>query len=361
MERLAKDTDKREIYLFIAELNGYKSGTEQGKVDFGLQCHIERKLHNLDLSLEEDRSELNENIWLERLYDELDNYAIAKLSGLPFTWTVPIELDMSASILGIIGTLLGDERLLTMTNMHGTELVDPWYIEGVPKSLVKASAMQQIYGSSRSTKDIWDTECKNSSLSYTSEMLATFNREMTSGALGLAIQFKNFILGNVVTKESMDVTIAEETFTVKCNRFKNVGDYTTTYDIFDTTSARIRRIHHTKTRKEADLNSFTRFWVTCLIHNLDSQVMNNVIGKTVDKYDFAIDIHDAVVTTPSAAVDVKTWFAEEIDSIYENRKSILANFFNSIGITSRAKADWDRLQSNIVPVSNFKCRLTVLK
>ena len=107
----------KAVLLSIAELNGYKLGTIKGKVQFGLKCWLENKLHDLlvlerhiDLPTpelwqelkdylpktmraewrdshieklssykksetkraEHDRAELHENIWLERLYNGLD-------------------------------------------------------------------------------------------------------------------------------------------------------------------------------------------------------------------------------------------------------------------------------------------------
>ena len=105
------------VFLFIAELNSFKEGLPADKVTYGKQCWYESKLHDLDYNKEDDRSEANENIWLERLYDGLDSHfqlktqlvkkiaakgnteAIAKLESNPsetFEWTVPVELDASA-------------------------------------------------------------------------------------------------------------------------------------------------------------------------------------------------------------------------------------------------------------------------
>ena len=109
----------KAVLLSIAELNGYKLGTIKGKVQFGLKCWLENKLHDLlvlerhiDLPTpelwqelknylpktmraewreshieklssykkaeakraEHDRAELHENIWLERLYNGLDTH-----------------------------------------------------------------------------------------------------------------------------------------------------------------------------------------------------------------------------------------------------------------------------------------------
>jgi hypothetical protein len=99
------------ILLFIAELLGYKVGiSKEDKLQYGLHCYLAGNFHNLSLDSEEDRKDLFENIWLERLYAELDGaYGIdaitkqlALLNGSfeadlqAWYWSTPIELDASA-------------------------------------------------------------------------------------------------------------------------------------------------------------------------------------------------------------------------------------------------------------------------
>ena len=116
MIHYASDKGARAIFLFIAELNGFKKGKVSEKEAFGLECYLTGALHDLDADVEEDRKEMHENIWLERLYDDLDLYY--QLSDTPVSkqlalakgttdallnnqltnhqWSTPIELDASA-------------------------------------------------------------------------------------------------------------------------------------------------------------------------------------------------------------------------------------------------------------------------
>ena len=106
------------VFLFIAELTGSfvpGSGTEQDKIAYGQQDYIHNYFPELNLEDEEDRKELHEVVWLERLYDELDSYFkisddvgnLAMIRALSvqttvnyrnetYRWTVPIECDASA-------------------------------------------------------------------------------------------------------------------------------------------------------------------------------------------------------------------------------------------------------------------------
>lgn len=81
------------VYLFIAELLGFKQSTIGAKLMKGVSAYNNRTLPNLDPTDEGDRKDWHELIWLERLYDELNNY---NKSTKPYYWSVPIELDASA-------------------------------------------------------------------------------------------------------------------------------------------------------------------------------------------------------------------------------------------------------------------------
>ena len=74
------------IYLFIAELHGFKNGTESEKTLHGMRKYLAKEF------LEVELDDLFENIWLERLYEELDSFKIDPYHK----WSTPLEIDMSA-------------------------------------------------------------------------------------------------------------------------------------------------------------------------------------------------------------------------------------------------------------------------
>lgn len=81
------------VYMFIAELQGYKQGTVQEKILFGKDCYRNGTLP------EETPDDLHEIIWLQRLYKELEAlFLYAEINGTmeDYHWQVPIELDASA-------------------------------------------------------------------------------------------------------------------------------------------------------------------------------------------------------------------------------------------------------------------------
>ena len=84
--------------------------------------------------------------------------------------------------------------------------------------------------------------------------------------------------------------------------------------------------------------------------------------KVMKKHGWAIPIHDAAIVSPAVAADVRMWYAEELDKIYADRNRILEDYFNSIGITSAAKSQWQDLQKKVVPFEGeFKTSLMALK
>lgn len=367
------------VFLFVAELNGYKSGQSmEDKIQFGINCWLTTRMLDLDLSNESDRADLYENIWLGRLYGDLDNafgmntiegdiikamyvadpsYQVNLQLNSAYKWTVPIELDAGASMLQVEAMLLGDAQLANATNMIEGVLTDPWSIKGLTRNHVKKACTPMLYGSSKACYELWE----QNGLKFTLDDVKTYSESLNSGYLAVANLFKEFLINNCNPKPTMDVTIWKETFRIECNRFRNVGEATVGYDIYDTDSDSIKRIYHTTTTKVPDLEQFRRYFVTLLVHNIDSQVANAIAEAVYDQYGWVIDIHDAFLINPDAAEFVRTKYAELMEEIFANRKSILANYFASIGINATAQKQWSQLQSKIVPMDTFKCGPMALK
>lgn len=357
-------TEVNAIMLFIAELTGSfvaGSGTEMDKIKCGEKDYVLGNLHTLDLSTEDGRKDLHENMWLERLYAELDDYfeIPSQTKGLSrhmrivgkcyrdelYKWSVPLELDASASLLQYMGILLNDKRLMEMTNVIGETLEDPWKLEGMPRLMLKTAATPMFYGSSQTCSDLW----RKAKIKFKPADIELYSTEMSSGPFGLVNMFKEFIINNCTPKKSMEVKIGDDEFGISCNRFRNVGEKTKAYKIWDSIDKHYNTILHTDTKKVADLEQFRRYFVTLLVHNLDSQVADYVSEKVYEKYSWVIPVHDAFLVSPAAAADVRKWYAESLDNIHANREEILKGFFKSIGITAAASEQWEKLKSKIVP------------
>jgi hypothetical protein len=243
-----------QVYLAVAELLGDKSPTIKAKAAVGKKALRNKTLHTLDLTTEEGRKDLFENIWLERIYSNMDIY-----NGT--NWTIPLELDASASMLQIEGALLNHRPFLEMTNVIGSTLQDPWSFPGIPRLQFKKAMTPMLYGSSQDCTSLWLAN----DMEFTMDQAIAFNKEISTGALSVADAFKEFIIQNVQPKETMAVKVWGEEFTISCNRFRNIGDYTKKYNAYDTETDSVRSIYHTHTHTEADLQQFRRYFVTLLV------------------------------------------------------------------------------------------------
>jgi hypothetical protein len=389
----ATEKGLRSKYLFIAELLGFKDGTVKGKENFGRRAYFSRKFNDLDLP--EELDDLYENIWLERLYNEIDfvlginmagnwkkkanlnKYRIGKLSmtetaknvetfELERQWYVPIEIDMSASVLGYMGILLNHKPFMERTNMIGRRIGDAWGHDVITNRIQFKTIMRVCYGSNMPASDMW----KEMDIPYTKEEVAAFELELDNGSISVANRFKNFIIQNVKPSEDMEININNEKFKIECNRYTHIGEVTNKFDLYDTFTNSIRRISNTSVAKRPNLDAFRRFFVTALIHNLDSQVENNTTDAVIDAYDWCIDIHDALILDCEAAeygrkVYCKGRNKEEpsIEQIHRDRNIILGKYFTSINISSTKTNEWKNdVMKYVEPFDGiFKCNQIVLK
>lgn len=100
--------------MFVAQLLGFKNGSKQDKIEQGWAQYLTETFHECDYN-DETAEEVFENIWLQRLYQDLDNafgnsfklkiYKQRAKAGetvaidiklVDYKWVVPIEIDMSA-------------------------------------------------------------------------------------------------------------------------------------------------------------------------------------------------------------------------------------------------------------------------
>lgn len=339
---------KKQIFLFIAELLGAKTSNTVFKEVYGKHAYENRKLHDLDLDNEDDRSELHENIWLERIYENLDNYDGSN-------WVVPIELDATASVIQIEGVLLNDYNMCDETNVvNGDNLKDVWS-KGMPRKQFKFASTPLLYGSTQTCTTLWNRK----GIKYTKEHIDLHTKELAHGVLGLANDFKDYIIDNIDPKPEMKVKVWNEEFTIYCNRYRNLGDYMKKYPIYDTATDSVLTINHTHTSRIPDLEQFKRYFVTLLVHNLDSQLADRVAGSL----NWCIPIYDAFVVMPIDALKTRVQYTEGLNAISADRQNILDNYFASINIkqTKGAYKQWAKLMEKTVQIDNFKAELTALK
>ena len=322
-----------QVFLFIAELLGDKPKTIKEKIHMGKLAYDNRTLNKLDLDTQEGLDDLHENIWLERIYDMFDTYDGSN-------WNVPIEIDMTASVIGIEGVLLNAHDMLDEVNLIGDELKDVWS-KGMPRKQFKFAATPLLYGSTQHCTALW----KKKKIKYTLDHVKIHENELKSGVLGIANDFKDYIIDNVDPKPEMRVKVFNDEFTVYANRYHNIGDYVQKYPVYDTADDIVKTVNHTHTKRVADLNQFKRYFVTLLVHGLDSQLMD----RTVDKLEWSIPIYDAIVLMPNESQLAKDNMVVGLEDIRANRTTILGEYFTSIGMTKTVgnMKIWKKLKAKI--------------
>jgi hypothetical protein len=144
--------------------------------------------------------------------------------------------------------------------LNSGELKDVWS-KGMPRKQFKYASTPLLYGSTQDCTTLW----KKKKIKYTAEHIAMHKKELAHGVLGLANDFKDFIIANVEPKPEMKVKIWNEEFVVNCNRYRNLGDYMKKYPIYNSATNTVLTINHTHTKRIPDLEQFRRYFVTLLV------------------------------------------------------------------------------------------------
>jgi len=324
----ATDESKKNCYLFISEIvNGF-DGNIARKSFKGLMAYNNRKFHDLDLSTEDGIDELFENIWLERLYNELDMIK----ANPKHLITTPLEVDFGASNMTIIGLLLNHQDYVDHTNYM-------WKIDGLSKLHVKSAQTPYVFGSSASPQSLW----KKNKLEYTDEQVKIILREQTTGKFAFANRLKDIIIGECNPTPIMNLVVGHERCIVECNKTKNVGETKKQYVVLDSTTEKFKIIHHTNTHKTPDLVQFKRYFMTGLIHQIDPQILDNICLNM----DWILPIHDAGIVTWSGASTMRKLAKREMEDIRANGDSIVFNYLKSINLSAKGWKQYAKLKADI--------------
>lgn len=321
--------DLDDAYLFIAELISGFNPDISAKTLLGKQYYASRTLPDVH------GDELFELIWVERIYADLDAYFLDNKHG----FTTPIELDFSSSNMVIIGLLLGH-----------AEYVDPtrymWDVPGLSKLHVKKAQTPYVFGSSAPITTLW----KKAKLQYTTEQILIMKNEQTNGRFAIANELKDIIIRHCNPSARMKLHVADEHFFVECNRYKNVGDTTKQYVVYDSNSDSMKIVTHTTTVKVPDLEQGKRYFVTGLIHNKDSQIMNSIVKPL----SWVIPIHDAGVVKLAEAKLFRATAVVEMTKTAETGPETVYNYLKSINVDVKGMERFAKLLQKVRQLNEGK-------
>ena len=214
------------------------------------------------------------------------------------------------------------------TNMIGEKFNDIWTVPYCSRTHIKKALTPKLYGSGKHPKELWDAN----KLEYNQQQLNKVSEDIRTGIYANANNFKDFIIENVESKDRMKVKILNEEFYIECNRFKWEETIQVSHFIYTSQQGILKKVT-SNLNLVPDPNQFKRFFVTLLLHNLDSQVANLIS----EKIDWVLPNHDSFNIHPNDGYDVRKLYTNAMYSIYTKRRKILKDYFDSIGIHKEYK------------------------
>ena len=90
--------------------------------------------------------------------------------------------------------------------------------------------------------------------------------------------------------------------------------------------------------------------LTLLVHNFDSQIADKVCYQMNGE---VLPIHDSFSAHPNKIYDIKSIYSKEIYNIYKDRKKILRNYCNDIGVKEREVENFINKNDNKEEIKEF--------
>lgn len=377
--RITKDSTEalNDIYYFIAELVGYKclGGTEADKIEAGRQAYLNRELPRLNLKTKHGRDDLHELIWLERIYQRLDVLFKSKIVK-DVLWNIPLEIDHSMSLAQIVGALTNDERVLESTNVIGFKLSDPWYLKGVRRLSAKYVGTPTFYGSSQSAIGLLKSKSQlrvqnlpstatEAEIAHAKKLdkqeLSLIKKEFSKGRFAILKQFKDLLIQNFnVESPIIPVDTWVSQFDIHISKFQTIGHDTVVTEAFDSSSKKFKYSFTKIPIKIPDYKASKTFWATCLVHHLDSDLLEHNLSVHPDFW--ALGIHDAIICLPGHATNFRETASKRLKFYNTNRDKIMSSYMKSIGAnTNKAILQYIKLQNEIVQAPDVEFNRELMK
>lgn len=257
-------------------------------------------------------------------------------------WSIPVEIDQSASVCSYIGAITRNQTLLEITNTIGHNgISDPWTLPNIPRWATKL--LQQVfYGSGQTIRTIIDeARHKDEKLEEIPEQsIRTLMKELNSG---------RFKFGKMYA-EACKTGMPASTITVNCGvdsyTFHNqhtvmeeneeghkrpVGIYEDVkYGHINPLTKRVGlATFKIMTKMKLDKDRIRSLYPTSLVHHLDAWTMAQVVQFFHDNGYWMIPNHDAVFCHPNQVANVQCIVKKCLFKIYNT--DVLKSYLTSIG------------------------------
>ena len=279
-----------------------------------------------------------EKIWLNRVIREWRKVKMDKTHP----WSIPVEIDQSASVCSYIGAITRNQTLLEITNTIGHNgISDPWTLPNIPRWATKL--LQQIfYGSGQTIRTIIDeARHKDEKLEEISEQsIRTLMKELNSGRFKLGKMYAEACkTGSSASSITVNCGVDSYTFLNQHpleeedeeGRKRPVGIYEdVTYGHINPLTKRVgKATFKIMTKKVLDKDRIRSLYPTSLVHHLDAWTMAQVVQFFHDNGYWMIPNHDAVFCHPNQVTNVQHIVKECLFKIYNT--DVLKSYLTSIG------------------------------
>lgn len=273
-----------------------------------------------------------EKVWLNRLISE---WRLVK-KDKNHLWSVPLEIDQSASVCSYIGAITRNRNLLEITNSIGHDKIsDPWTIGNIPRDAVKL-VQQVFYGSGKSLREIMSAEGFQVEEKDIREVMKALN----SGVFKIAKMYSEACKsGSPASSITVNCGVDSYTFFNQHpleeedeeGHKRPVGVYEdVTYGHINPLTKKVgRATFKIMTKKVLDKDRIRSLYPTSLIHHLDAWTMAQVVQFFYDNGYWMIPNHDAVFCHPNQVTNVQHIVKECLFKIYNT--DVLKSYLTSIG------------------------------
>jgi len=247
------------IYGFIAELLGLKRQRYSTRILAGMIAYKRRELPPINLDTEEGRKELHEHIWLERIYDKLDE--LNEVGTV--VWDIPIEVDATMSLAQVLACITNDKRLMQKTNMiERDDIQDAWHIDGVRRVSAKTQ-VATFYGSSASVASL----LKSNNIEVDKDEVRAIRKEFNRGAFAVIKAFKDAVIKfSDVQTPIYKVKGWNEEYIVEVNKSKVVASDLKPYMVWNPAKKRTKTFFMHKPIRVPDYDAFRTYFATGLTY-----------------------------------------------------------------------------------------------
>lgn len=272
-----------------------------------------------------------EKVWLNRIIEEWRKTKMNK----NHPWSIPVEIDQSASVCSYIGAVTRNKGLLEITNSigHG-KISDPWTIGDIPRGAVKL--LQQVfYGSGKSLREIMSDEGFKAEEKDVREVMKVLN----SGVFRIAKMYAQACKsGSPASTITVNTGVDQYTFLNQHYKVEEIDGEMRKVGIYeDTTYAHInpltkkvgRATFKVMTKMEQDKDRARSLYPTSLVHHLDAWTMSQVVEYFHNNELWGIPNHDAYFCSPNDVQKVQDIVKNCLYKIYST--NVLESYLTSIG------------------------------